>query len=206
MTKDFYPWHQMPWDLAIANGMDPEALEIESSQAHQSGNWEAGENLQELIYTGMATKLFKGLINKEIPACNSNGHPLDVIDCHLPMKGPGMPYISITQGNLWLKNMGYEAEFWEPEKLPIESGPRPKDATVLSQRLDPIKRRRDVLEMFRAAGGKRPKEGRSKGTRGALQRVVEQTGIDKDTLAKMLDKAIEEKRGTDRFAQLTAKP
>ena len=68
-----------------------------------------------------------------------------------------------------------------------------------------MQRRRTCLDWFRAEGGKRPSENGKPGKRGALQRVVEKSGIDKDTLGAMLDKAIDEKRSADAFAQLTAK-
>lgn len=67
---------------------------------------------------------------------------------------------------------------------------------------EPIAKRARLLEMFRERGGKRPSEGGKKGIWGALTRVVEGTGIDKDTLGAMLDKAIVEKRQADAFAQL----
>ena len=70
---------------------------------------------------------------------------------------------------------------------------------------NPMQRRSMLLELFREAGGKRPKEGAKGATRGALASVVKQSGIHKDTLGPMLDKAIEEKRSADAFAQLTAK-
>ncbi len=70
---------------------------------------------------------------------------------------------------------------------------------------DPAQKRRKLLEWFRDAGGKRPQEGARGGKRGALTRVVEKSGIDKDTLGSMLDKAIDEKRRSDSLKQLTAK-
>lgn len=99
---------------------------------------------------------------------------------------------------------------------PIDVGPAPTAAVVTQAAPavrvpaglpeNPTQRRAALLAMFREAGGKRQGENGKKGTRGALTRVVEKTGIDKDTLGAMLDKGIEEKRRGAFFAELAAKP
>ena len=61
---------------------------------------------------------------------------------------------------------------------------------------DPREKRRELLKMFREKGGRRPIEGKGKGTRGALAAVSRETDIDKDTLGGMLDKAIKDERPT----------
>ena len=67
-------------------------------------------------------------------------------------------------------------------------------------------RRADLLKEFRALEGKRPSEPGKKGKRGALMELVRETAVDKDTLGAQLDKAIEEKKAADMWAQLnTAK-
>ena len=93
----------------------------------------------------------------------------------------------------------------DPESAPTAPAePVPAKRKFAGLPDDPLQKRSKLLEWFRAAGGKRPKEGGRGGTRGALTRVVEKSGIDKDTLGSMLDKAIDEKRASDGFAQLTA--
>ena len=88
------------------------------------------------------------------------------------------------------------------EPVPVtDEAPPVSDALPDNQ----MQRRRTCLDWFRAEGGKRPSENGKPGKRGALQRVVEKSGIDKDTLGDLLDKAIDEKRNADAFAQLTAK-
>ena len=90
----------------------------------------------------------------------------------------------------------------EPVLTQVAALEKDKPAGLLD---DPMQRRASLLALFREEGGKRKKvEKGNAGKRGALARVVEQSGIDKDTLGAMLDKAIEEKRHADAYAQLTA--
>lgn len=96
----------------------------------------------------------------------------------------------------------------EPVPDVVVAAPRTKVSQAAAKEAlpdDPMQRRRTCLDWFRAEDGKRPKEAGKRGKRGALQRVVEKSGIDKDTLGAMLDKAVDEKRNADAFAQLTAK-
>ena len=96
----------------------------------------------------------------------------------------------------------------EPVPGVVVAAPRTKVSQAAAKEAlpdDPMQRRRTCLDWFRAEDGKRPKEAGKRGKRGALQRVVEKSGIDKDTLGAMLDKAVDEKRNADVFAQLTAK-
>lgn len=98
-------------------------------------------------------------------------------------------------------------QYWLPG-IPLEGEQPPQECAPTKLPDDKLQKRASVLELFREAGGKRPHEGGKKGTRGALARVSEKTGIDKDTLGPMLDKAIEEKRQADAWNQqlmLTAK-
>jgi len=63
-------------------------------------------------------------------------------------------------------------------------------------------RRAKLLKEFRVIGGKRPGEAGKTGKWGALAELVRKTGIDKDTAANQLDKAIEEKKAADMWKQL----
>ena len=63
----------------------------------------------------------------------------------------------------------------------------------------PKERRQKLLQLFRSYGGKRPKEQGKKGTRGALARLERETGIDDKNLGEMLDKAIDDERGTHQW-------
>jgi hypothetical protein len=97
----------------------------------------------------------------------------------------------------------------ETKSVPQATASGPARVSGKAKRLElpaePVQKRARLLELFRELGGKRANEGGKAGTRGALTRLVEATGIDKDTLGAMLDKAIHEKRAIDSFAQLTAK-
>lgn len=67
-----------------------------------------------------------------------------------------------------------------------------KEARALPD--EPREKRRELLRRFRDKEGRRDIEGKGKGKWGALASLVRETGIDKDTLGDMLDKAIEEER------------
>ena len=70
---------------------------------------------------------------------------------------------------------------------------------------DAMAKRAALLARFREFGGKRPCEGGKKGKHGALAALERETKIDDKNLGQMLDKAIEDKRGADAFAQLAQK-
>lgn len=106
-----------------------------------------------------------------------------------------------SDAHAWLASQGYSWRVSQTAKT-LWSAADGKGAL----RVEPLQRRQTLLAMFRAEEGRRPSEGGKKGKRGALQRVVERTGIDKDTLGALLDKAIVEKRSADAFAQLAANP
>lgn len=63
-------------------------------------------------------------------------------------------------------------------------------------------RRKELLKEFRLLGGTRPDECGKKGKRGALAELGRNAGVDKDTLADQLDKALEEKHKAEIWAQL----
>jgi hypothetical protein len=85
---------------------------------------------------------------------------------------------------------------------PAAGGPGEVDAADGRKAWGP-ERRKALLAEFRALEGKRPTEAGKKGKHGALAALVRKSGVDKDTLAAQLDKAIEEKKGADAWAQLT---
>lgn len=70
---------------------------------------------------------------------------------------------------------------------------------------DVKEKRKALLAMFRALGGKRPKEGGSRGKRGALAQLKRDTGIHSKNLGELLDRAIEEEMAVGRWKQLTVK-
>lgn len=112
--------------------------------------------------------------------------------------------------NAWLEAAGYPEPYRLPTvdavTSPVMSGaPGPSLGGKAELPDDPMQKRGRLLEWFREEGGKRPTEGGKRGKRGALTQVVRRAGIDKDTLGAMLDKAIDEKRRADAYAQLTAK-
>ena len=110
-------------------------------------------------------------------------------------------FAQVADVDAWLKAQGYPWRIAQADE-PTQAAPAKGEPSGLPD--DPMKKRAALLEWFRAEDGKRQGESGKKGKRGALQRVVEKSGIDKDSLGEMLDKAIEEKRGADLFAQLTA--
>jgi hypothetical protein len=66
-------------------------------------------------------------------------------------------------------------------------------------------RRKEMLQRFRELDGRRPSErgsGKPKGTRGALTRLSEETGMHTKNLGELLDKAIKEKATSDRWSEL----
>ena len=91
----------------------------------------------------------------------------------------------------------------QPEAQTEQQGAESVGRTALPS--DPKEKREALLDRFRTLGGKRPKEGGDKGTRGVLAKLQRETGIDDKNLGVMLDKAIDEKAAANMWRQLAAK-
>ncbi len=130
MLQSVFPWSDVCTDLAIAAGVDPDAI------AKQLGNlknfndptwtvdeWEKEDELHGQLHTQLATDLWKALLAGAIVARNANGNPktspLDVKD----FSGKKRPFVAVQDINDWLSSRGYFQK-WIPgiQNLPSKYG------------------------------------------------------------------------------------
>ena len=123
-----YPWHDLAWDLALADGMDE--ADIDRRLAEQSRTrdqrdipekdgeglnpwWTEAASIEEAAKTEIAEKLFGDIYAGKLPVRKANGDPLDGEPGQFKMTGPETPHLTVEEGNDWLKNNRY-LQVWEP--------------------------------------------------------------------------------------------
>lgn len=104
-----YPWHDLAWDLALADGMDP--AQIESRLAASKF-----EGIEDAINTEISTSLWRDLLEGKVPVRKANGNPLEDDSKQFRMRGPDTPHLTADEGNEWLKKNRYR-QVWEPAVL-----------------------------------------------------------------------------------------
>jgi hypothetical protein len=135
-----YPWHDLAWDLALADGMDE--ADIERRLAEQSRTWDQSDipekdgeglnpwsresaSIEEAAKTEIATKLWSDIYTGKLPVRKANGGPLDGEPGQFKMTGPETPHLTVEEGNDWLKKNRY-LQVWAPE-------PKTNGTKVLAQ-------------------------------------------------------------------------
>jgi hypothetical protein len=115
-----YHWSEVCWDLAVADGIDPEvaikeldhALNIEDPNWDVS-QWEKEDEVLNKIYTKLASELWTALLSGKIVARSLNGNPISQPLGNMDFTGVNKPYVTVQDVNSWLKSKGYLQQ-WTP--------------------------------------------------------------------------------------------
>lgn len=130
MLQSVFPWSDVCTDLAVAAGVDPDAVAKQFGDLKNFDDptwtvdeWEKEDELHEQLHTQLATDLWKALLAGEVVARNANGNPkispLDVKD----FSGKKRPFVAVQDINDWLSSKGYFQK-WIPgiQNLPSKYG------------------------------------------------------------------------------------
>ena len=143
-----YPWHDLAWDLALAEGMDPAEIE-RRHKANEDDDWSSelkvGEvvdlrrtftkgqiresmdreqetaSIQDAINTNISTHLWRDILQGKLPVRKANGNPLEGEPTQFKMRGPDTPHLTLGEGNDWLTKNRYLQE-WVPSDLKNPKG------------------------------------------------------------------------------------
>lgn len=115
-----YHWSEVCWDLAIADGIEPDvaikelerALNIEDPNWDVS-HWEKEDTVLDKVYTKLATELWIDLLTSKVIARNIHGNPISQPLGKMDFIGSNKPYVAVQDINNWLKSKGYLQQ-WTP--------------------------------------------------------------------------------------------
>ncbi len=115
-----YHWSEVCWDLAVADGIDPEVTikELEHALNIEDPNWDVSQWKKEdevlnKIYTRLAAELWMALLSGQIVARSVNGNPISKPLGNMDFMGINKPYVIVQDVNKWLKSKGYFQQ-WTP--------------------------------------------------------------------------------------------
>ena len=75
-----YLWSDLPWDIAVAQGMKPDSVlnELDAIKDKDSDEWWLeSQKFESVAKTKLAEKLWLDIYNGKLPVRKSNGDPLD---------------------------------------------------------------------------------------------------------------------------------
>jgi hypothetical protein len=111
-----YLWSDLPWDIAIAQGMKPDSVlnELDAIKDKDSDEWWLeSQKLESIANTKLAEKLWLDIYNGKLPVRKSNGDPLDGDPKKFHVVGVNAPHLTRDEGNAWLKANRYQ-QIWGP--------------------------------------------------------------------------------------------
>lgn len=117
-TEKAYLWSDLPWDLAVAQGMSPDSIfnDLDSIENKDSNEWWLeSKKLESIAKTKLAEKLWLDIYNGKLPVRKANGDPLDGDSKKFNVMGSDAPHLTRDEGNEWLKANRYE-QTWKPTK------------------------------------------------------------------------------------------
>jgi len=117
-NEKVYPWCNLPWDLALADGLEPGLMfnSLDAIENKESDEWwlEAGK-LESAAKTELGAMLWRDICTGKLLVRKSNGDPLTCDPKLLEMWGQNTPHLTRDEGNKWLKDNRY-LETWEPKE------------------------------------------------------------------------------------------
>ena len=123
-----YLWSDLPWDIAIAQGMKPDSVlnELDAIKDKDSDEWWLeSQKLESIANTKLAEKLWLDIYNGKLPVRKSNGDPLDGDPKKFHVVGVNAPHLTRDEGNAWLKANRYQ-QIWGPTtKHPFDRDAKP---------------------------------------------------------------------------------
>ena len=117
-----YPWHDLAWDLALGDGMDPAIIESRFVANKLEGmgdcdrHWQEAASIQDDINTDISTHLWREILEGKVPVRKANGNPLKGESKQFKMRGPDTPHLTVAEGNEWLTKNRY-LQVWVPGDL-----------------------------------------------------------------------------------------
>ncbi len=114
-NNQVYPWFNLPWDIALASGLDLTAIftdldlipDLESDE-----RWLALANIEEKAKTEIGAQLWRDICTGKLPVRKSNGDPMLGEPGLFAMRGVNTPHITLSEGNDWLRANRY-LQTWE---------------------------------------------------------------------------------------------
>lgn len=97
ITTKVYPWHDLAWDLALADGIDPASIDSRFEE-----------------YSEISTHLLRDILEGKVPVRKPNGNPLHGDPKLFKIRGPDNPHLTVDEGNAWLKKNRY-LQVWAPD-------------------------------------------------------------------------------------------
>jgi len=111
-----YLWSDLPWDIAIAQGMKPDSVlnELDAIKDKDSDDWWLeSQKLESIANTKLAEKLWLDIYNGKLPVRKSNGDPLEGDPKKFQVVGVNAPHLTRDEGNAWLQANRYQ-QIWGP--------------------------------------------------------------------------------------------
>jgi len=112
-----YLWSDLPWDIAIAQGMKPDSAlkDLDSIEDKNSNEWWLeSQKLESIAKTKLAEKLWLDIYNGKLPVRKANGDPLDGDSKKFHVVGVNAPHLTLNEGNKWLQDNRYQQK-WNPK-------------------------------------------------------------------------------------------
>lgn len=142
MLQSVFPWSDVCEDLAVAAGVDPDAIakQLGDLKNFHDPTWTVDEwgkeqELHEQLLSQLATDLWKALLAGEIVARSANGNPLTSPLGVMHFSGAKRPYVAVKDINDWLAKKGYFQK-WIPgiKNLPSKYGTKgyQQEAAILA--------------------------------------------------------------------------
>lgn len=117
-NEKVYPWCNLPWDLALADGLEPGLMfnSLDAIEDKDSDEWwlEAGK-LESAAKTELGAMLWRDICMGKLLVRKSNGDPLNGDPKLFEITGGNTPHLTRDEGNQWLKDTRY-LETWEPKE------------------------------------------------------------------------------------------
>ena len=111
-VQGVHPWSDVAWDLARAQGIDPEAVADELERLTDD-DWDREAVLLEQLNTGLATKLWQDLLSGAVIARDASGKPLPRPPHENAYTGPNKPFVWVDDINDWLAKQD-RIDRWAP--------------------------------------------------------------------------------------------
>ena len=115
-NEKVYLWSDLPWDIALAQGMELDSVfnDLDAIKDKDSDEWwlEA-ERLEATANTALGEKLWLDIYNGKLLVRKANGDPLDGEPKTFSIRGVNAPHLTRDEGNKWLSENRY-LQSWEP--------------------------------------------------------------------------------------------
>ena len=123
-----YLWSDLPWDIALAQGMKLDSLfnDLDAIKDKDSDEWWlAAKRLEATANTALGKKLWLDISKGDLLVRKANGDPLDGEPKTFSFRGVNAPHLTQDEGNKWLSENRY-LQSWNP--TPAQQGSAQSDA------------------------------------------------------------------------------